>query len=81
MSFNQGIIAAMIFNQSEFDIRCEWSLQGLAALLADSDAIIIVDVFSFSTCVEIATARGATVFPYNGKREELDEFAKAKMRR
>ncbi|MFN8439387.1 MAG: 2-phosphosulfolactate phosphatase [Caldilineaceae bacterium] len=68
----------MLFNQSDFEVRCEWGIQGVLQLAPISDAIIIVDVFSFSTCVEIATARGATVFPYNGKREELEDFAKAR---
>lgn len=53
----------MTFNQSEFDIRCEWAEQGLAELAPLSDAIIIVDVMSFSTCVSVAIARGATVYP------------------
>ena len=56
----------MIFHQSEFDVRCEWGLQGAAQFAATSDVVIIVDVLSFTSCVEIATAQGATVFPYRG---------------
>ena len=56
----------MTFTQSTFDIRCEWGLQGVAALAPISDVVIIVDVFSFTTCVEIATAQGATIYPYRG---------------
>ena len=65
----------MTCSQNESDIRCEWGMQAVLRLAPISDAIIIVDLFSFSTSVEIATARGALVFPYNGKREELDNFA------
>ena len=65
----------MIFSQLEFELRCEWGMQGVVRLAASSDAIIIVDVFSFSTAVEIATARGAIVFPYNDAREKLQHFA------
>lgn len=51
----------MTFSQSTFDIRCEWGAQGVNLLAPISDVVIIVDVFSFTTCVEIATAQGATI--------------------
>ncbi|UBF26493.1 2-phosphosulfolactate phosphatase [Kovacikia minuta CCNUW1] len=54
----------MMFDQTEFDLRCEWGEQGVINLAPTSDAIVIVDVLSFSTCVEIATSRGAVIFPY-----------------
>lgn len=54
------------FTQSEFDVRCEWGLPGVVQLTPGSDVVIIVDVLSFSSCVEIATAQGATIFPYRG---------------
>lgn len=56
----------MIFHQSEFDVRCEWGLQGVVQFAPTSDVITIVDVFSFTTCVEMAVAQGATLFPYRG---------------
>lgn len=55
-----------IFAQTQFDIRCEWGLAGVQHLLSGSDAVIIIDVLSFTTCVEIATERGAVIFPYMG---------------
>jgi 2-phosphosulfolactate phosphatase len=54
------------YDQAAFDIRCEWGEQGVATLAPISDVVIIVDVFSFTTCVELATAQGATVYPYRG---------------
>lgn len=60
----------MTFAQSDFDIRCEWGEQGISVLAAISDIVILVDVLSFSTCVEIATSRGAVVFPHGGQDEE-----------
>ena len=51
-------------HQAEYDIRCEWGEQGVLELSRTSDVVIIVDVLSCSTCVDIATARGAAVYPY-----------------
>jgi 2-phosphosulfolactate phosphatase len=65
----------MIFDQSEFEIRCEWGARGVEQLASISDVIIIVDILSFSTCVEIATSRGAIVFPYQWKDETAEKFA------
>jgi len=58
----------MTFDQREFDIRCEWGEQGVRHLAPISDAVIIVDVLSFSTAVTVAVGRGAIVYPY-GKRD------------
>lgn len=57
----------MTFAQSEFDVRCEWGAQGIAVLAPISDIVILVDVLSFSTCAEVATSRGAVVFPFQGQ--------------
>jgi 2-phosphosulfolactate phosphatase len=65
----------MIFDQSEYEIRCEWGEHGVARLAPTSDVFIIVDVLSFSTAVEIATNRGAIIFPYLWKDETAYEFA------
>ena len=67
----------MIFDQAEFEIRCEWGAQGVAQLAPISDVVVIVDVLSFSTCVEIATARGATIFPFRFYDESARAFADA----
>jgi 2-phosphosulfolactate phosphatase len=65
----------VFYEQREFDIRCEWGQHGAAVLAPISEAVIIVDVLSFSTSVDIAVQRGAVVFPYHGKRETAAEFA------
>ncbi len=62
-------------DQQEFDIRCEWGEHGVATLAPISDVVIIVDVLSFSTSVEIAVNRGAIVFPYRQGDHTAIEYA------
>ena len=69
--------ANMIFCQAESDVRCEWGEKGVAQLAPESDAIIIVDVMSFSTAVSVAVTRGASVYPYRSKDESARNFAKS----
>jgi len=52
-------------DQAAFDIRLEWGIDGLANLGPTSDVVIVVDVLSFSTAVDIATSRGALIFPWD----------------
>jgi len=65
----------MTFTQAEFDIRLEWGEHGVNLLAPISNVVIIVDVLSFSTSVEIATSRKAVVYPYRWKNETAQEFA------
>lgn len=67
----------MIFDQSEFDLRCEWGELGVEKLAAISDVVIIVDVLSFSTCVEIATNNKAIVFPYPWRDDSAADYAES----
>ncbi|MBW4690903.1 MAG: 2-phosphosulfolactate phosphatase [Lyngbya sp. HA4199-MV5] len=63
------------YDQSAFNLRCEWGTKGVVQLAPISDVVIIVDVLSFSTCVEIATSRGAIVFPCIWQQQAAQEFA------
>ena len=65
----------MCFGQAGYDLRCEWGLDGLLALQAAGDAVIVVDVLSFSTAVDIALARGAAVLPYRWKDASAQRFS------
>ena len=55
---------ASFTSQARYDVRFEWGERGLRALAPHVELLVIVDVLSFSTCVALACARGATVFPY-----------------
>lgn len=67
----------MNFDQADFEIRCEWGEQGILQLAPISDVMIIVDVLSFSTCVEIVTSRGAIAYPYRWQDESAIAFAQS----
>jgi 2-phosphosulfolactate phosphatase len=56
----------MFFDQAEFDLRCEWGLAGLLHL-APGDAVVIVDILSFSTAVDVAVSNGAFILPARWK--------------
>ena len=62
-------------HQANYNIRCEWGEGGVLGLSPTSDVVIIVDVLSFSTCIDIAVARGAAVYPYLWKDGRAGEFA------
>jgi len=65
----------MYFNQQEWPIRCEWGAAGIEALAPLCDALVIVDVLSFSTSVDIAVGRGASVYPYRWRDDSALEYA------
>lgn len=67
----------MTYNQNEFDIRLEWGYRGVQELAPISDVIIIVDILSYSTCVDIATSNGAIICPYRWKDETAISYAKS----
>jgi len=67
----------MFFDQHGFAIRCEWGNAGVTQLLLESDAIVIVDVLSFSTCVDIAVSNEAKVYPYRFQDESAVAYAQS----
>jgi 2-phosphosulfolactate phosphatase len=67
----------MFFDQEPFDIRCEWGLDGVERLAHGCDAAVIVDVLSFSTAVDVAVGRGASVYPYRWRDESAAAYARS----
>jgi 2-phosphosulfolactate phosphatase len=63
------------FDQHEYDIRCEWGVEGIGMLAPISDVMVIVDVLSFCTCVDIAASNGASVYPYRLRDDSAQAYA------
>lgn len=68
----------MIFDQAEYDLRCEWGHAGVRTLAPVSEVLIVVDVLVFSTAVDVAVGRGASVLPYPWRDRSAEAFAKSK---
>jgi 2-phosphosulfolactate phosphatase len=62
------------FDQLDAGCRCEWGVTGHDSL-APVDVVIVVDVLSFSTCVDIAVSRGAAILPHPWKDASASAFA------
>ncbi len=58
-------------------IRFEWGMHGVAQVGNLGGVVIIVDVLSFSTCVDIACSCNAEVLPYRYKDASAQAFAHA----
>ncbi len=65
-----------IFDQHEFNIRLEWGLRGVEILAPVSDIVIIIDVLSFSTCVDAAVSAGISIYPYRWFDESAQQYAR-----
>ncbi|NTU29550.1 phosphosulfolactate phosphohydrolase [Brevibacillus sp. HB1.1] len=67
-----------VCKQLNYTARFDWGYEGVEQVGAASDMIVIIDVLSFSTCVDIVTGRGGIVYPYQVKEESAVAFAKQK---
>ena len=64
------------FDQRDAACRCEWGVEGHDSL-EPADVAIVVDVLSFSTCVDVAVGRGVVILPYPWKDASAEVFAAA----
>jgi 2-phosphosulfolactate phosphatase len=63
------------YAQDRHQVRFEWGVRGVHAVANGADVIVVVDVLSFSTAVDVAVSRGARVFPFRYKDERARAFA------
>jgi 2-phosphosulfolactate phosphatase len=59
----KGLPVAGWANQDGFDRRLEWGVAGATLLASAVDVLIVVDVLSFTTCVDVVVSRGSQVYP------------------
>ncbi|HEU5423541.1 MAG TPA: 2-phosphosulfolactate phosphatase [Nitrolancea sp.] len=64
------------YDQNPYLTRFEWGPEGVRALAPGSDVVVIVDVLTFSTAVDVAVGQGATVFPYRWRDASAERFAR-----
>lgn len=62
-------------SQEPWSCRCEWGAPALTAL-HPADVIVVVDVLSFTTCVDVAVSRGAAILPYPWADPSAEAFAR-----
>jgi len=65
------------FDQSPFAIRFGWGREGVASLAPVCELVVIVDILSFTTAVEVAVTRGASVLPFEWRDSSAATFAAA----
>jgi 2-phosphosulfolactate phosphatase len=63
------------FDQTGFRLRFGWGPNGLRRLAPVADVVVIVDVMSFSTSVDVLLGRGAVVLPYRWHDGSEDAYA------
>jgi 2-phosphosulfolactate phosphatase len=65
--------------QRAYQVRLEWGREGAELLAAECASVIVVDVLSFCTAVDVAAGRGAAILPqlWSGGDPEAEARAHA----
>jgi 2-phosphosulfolactate phosphatase len=72
-----GIVPVVtVFEQTGFDARLEWGVEGARVLAGACRVVVVVDVLSFTTAIEVAVGRGAVVFPHRWPDPGAAAFAR-----
>jgi 2-phosphosulfolactate phosphatase len=64
-----------LYGQAGFDVRFGWGPNGLRALAPQVETLVVVDVLSFTTSVDVAVGRGAVVLPYRWRDGGEERYA------
>lgn len=72
---NESFGDPSIYGQADYAVRFDWGIDGARAAGIDVDAIVVVDVLSFSTAVSVAVAKGALVYPFRWRDQSAVAFA------
>ena len=56
------------------DVHLEWGPRAVEVFSGWADVVVVVDVLSFSTAVDVAVSRGATVVPCAADRVEAERL-------
>ncbi|HEY0806138.1 MAG TPA: 2-phosphosulfolactate phosphatase [Pseudonocardiaceae bacterium] len=67
----------VVYTQDGFDVRLEWGPEGVDALASACAVLVIVDVLSFSTAVDVAVGRGVRILPLPWRDERAAAAASA----
>jgi 2-phosphosulfolactate phosphatase len=59
----RAVIIRAEHRQRDHRVRLEWGVEGVGLLAAECSAVVVVDVLSFCTSVDVAVGRGAAVLP------------------
>lgn len=76
MSSHLNVEQAEVRNVEQAEVRFEWGPVGTAELAKTCEVLVVVDVFSFTTAVEVAVSRGAIVYPFPRQDTSAVEFAR-----
>ena len=59
-----------------FDVELEWGAGGVEALAGCVDHLVLIDVLSFTTCVDVALEQGASVLPWRWHNPTAEAYAR-----